>query len=962
MIVASKARVWFGLWTVLFILICIAPTPADVKGVANYLPLHMAMEVISITISVLIFAIGWHRPPKDCATNTILLSCGFLAVALLDFTHMLSFDGMPDFVTPSSTEKAIDFWFAARLIAALTLLAVALLPWSHTISRLQSRVVLSGALLFVAVIHFIVLYYPSVLPNTYVVGEGLTKFKVIAEYMLVLVYALTAILFLKDGRLKALNSFMLFAAAALMAYSEYLFTLYGLATDFYNLTGHIYKLIGYLFLYNAVFVEAIRSPYHRLEESENHLQATLQAIPDLLFEIDEDGRYLRVYSSTPEKLVAPEEQLIGRKISEMLPVGALKVAEQAIAEARTQGSSRGLQYTLDLPGGARWFELSASRKPCLDDQAFTYVVIARDITERKFNEDQVRQLSSAVSENPFPIFITNRQNQIVYVNKAFESSTGFSAREVLGKNPRILSSGKTPESVFRQMWTQLSKGQPWRGELINRHKDGSEFIDRTLIYPLTDETGTITHYIAHKEDISEKKATADRLERLRHYDLLTGLANRALLTSYFEERSHQPGRSMILIWVDLDDFKQINDMYGHESGDEVIVAVAQRLLKIAPSQSMVSRSSGDDYLLLVPVEHEMDAQAVAQQIISTINEPLKIADHSLKINASLGIAFYPTDGKTLEQLIDHAEAAMYQVKKAGKNDYCFYDRILEAQNLEALSLLRDLKRAISEDELRLVYQPQVSLKTGALVGAEALLRWEHPTLGNIEPNRIIPLAEANGLMSSIDDLVMRQALAQISTWKSVSWAPVRISINLSANKFAEANLLRELSALFAKNHLDPSDIELELTEVAAMQRADQAALTMHQLAEMGVAIAIDDFGTGYSSLSYLKQFRVYKLKIDQSFVRDLIVSETDQQLMSTMIQMAHNMGLVVLVEGVETDVQLECLKAMGCDEIQGYLVSRPLEPQDFEVFCSKFKPWVPRSDKGGLEALDQSSTIFRGAN
>lgn len=215
------------------------------------------------------------------------------------------------------------------------------------------------------------------------------------------------------------------------------------------------------------------------------------------------------------------------------------------------------------------------------------------------------------------------------------------------------------------------KGQPWRGELINRHKDGSEFIDRTLIYPLTDETGTITHYIAHKEDISEKKATADRLERLRHYDLLTGLPNRALLTSYFEERLHQPGRSMILIWVDLDDFKQINDMYGHESGDEVIVAVAQRLLKIAPSQSMVSRSSGDDYLLLVPVEHEMDAQAVAQQIISTINEPLKIADHSLKINASLGIAFYPTDGKTLEQLIDHAEAAMYQVKRLEKMTTAF---------------------------------------------------------------------------------------------------------------------------------------------------------------------------------------------------------------------------------------------------------------------------------------------------
>ena len=1230
---AEARRAQYGIAMLAFVMlvVLVLPSPPGAKGMANYLPLHLALETLAIIISGLVFAIGWNAKQHQLSRNILLLSAFFMGVGLLDFSHTLSYVGMPDFITPSDPEKAINFWLSARSLAALALLAVAVLPW-HAKPLLPRLVVLAAVLFVVAVLHVVFLFYPDLVPQTFIAGQGLTSFKLAFEYGLIAAYLLAAALFLWHLRKpRTFNASGLLATACLGAMSEFFFTRYADVTDIYNLFGHIYKIAAYLFLYRAVFVETVQYPYEMLNASRNQLQATLDTLPDLLFEIDAEGRFVDVHASNPDMLAVPEHVLVGKTLREVLPQDVAETGLAALDEARQYGASRGHRIALDVPLGRHWFELSVGRKDAGPGKRPTYLVLsrdvtslvnqqialewddklkiaqlslpveaerrnepvflqygidqiekltgsrigfihfvnddqetielvswssdtlaqycraeykkhypiaeagiwadafrqrrpvvfndyasaadkrglpqghaelvrlisvpvvdgglvrmmvgvgnksepysdkdvetvqlmanaiwrivnkrrlddalriqreeldsfftadldlfcvanvqgefvrlnpefervlgyplaelqgrkfidlvhpddreatlktlgalsrqeevygfenrfrcrnggyrdiewratpkgdriyasARDVTERKQRELEMRKLSLAVEQNPFPVVITDPRAHIEYVNKAFTDITGYSAEEAMGRNPSFLKSGKTDQAVYADMWAHLDRGEPWHGELVNKRKDGREYSESVLIYPVRNAEGELTNYLAHIEDITAKKSAAERILHLSNYDQLTGLPNRSMLEERFwhsRDEVHRQGTTLTLMWVDLDNFKQINDALSHDVGDMLLREVANRLRALLREQDTISRLSGDDFIIMLPGVNQNEAALMAARFMNDLSRPVVLDKREVIITATIGIAVYPSDADNLASLLACSEAAMYQAKLDGRNNYRFFAPGMQEGAARMLALGTALKQALTRNELRLVYQPQVDLRTGLVAGAEALLRWQHPEWGDICPGEFVPIAENSGLITQIGEWALRSALRQLRDWEDKGLPRMSLAVNVSAHQFIQEGFPETVAQMAREAGISPAALEIELTEAVAMKNPEAASHVMQELSRRGFRLSIDDFGTGYSSLSYLKRFAVDKLKIDQSFVRELGTNLDDQALVTAIIQMAHSLGMRAIAEGVEAPAQLAFLHARGCDLIQGYIYSPALGAAEFEQFVRRGPP------------------------
>lgn len=452
-----------------------------------------------------------------------------------------------------------------------------------------------------------------------------------------------------------------------------------------------------------------------------------------------------------------------------------------------------------------------------------------------------------------------------------------------------------------------------------------------LICPVRNAKGEITNYLAHKEDMTERKQAAERLRQLSHCDQLTGLPNRALLRERFQYAITQ-GQVLALLWIDLDRFKDVNDALGHGAGDALLLEVSLRLRAQLGAEDTLSRHSGDDFIALLAHTSQSQAAQRCISLLESLNAPILVAGQEVFLTASMGIAITPGDGDNLETLLKNAENAMYRVKDEGRNGYRFFTAEMQAHSARALTLGSALKQALHRDELHLVYQPQMSLADGSIVGAEALLRWIHPHLGFISPGEFIPLAEANGLIVPIGEWVLATALRQMRDWLDQGLPMMTIAVNISAVQFELPGLGELVRQLLADTGIAPEGLELELTEAVAMKAPETVAKTMKELGQQGIRLSIDDFGTGYSSLSYLKRFNIHKLKIDQSFVRDISTDTDDQAIATAIVHMAHSLGMSTIAEGVETVEQLEFLRSRGCDQIQGYHFSRPLLPDVFAQF------------------------------
>jgi len=553
-------------------------------------------------------------------------------------------------------------------------------------------------------------------------------------------------------------------------------------------------------------------------------------------------------------------------------------------------------------------------------------------------QSELRKLSLAVEQSPNSIFITDLDATIIFANSAFLLTSGYTADEIINQNSRILKSGKTPKQTYDEMWATIARGDIWKGELVNRRKDGSEYVEYVMISPIRDEQGNVTNYLAIKDDITEKLKTGERIEFLAHFDQLTGLPNRTLLQDRFQyalNLAQHGGNNLAIMLVDLDHFKYVNDTLGHSIGDQLLVELAKRIKSSLREEDTISRSGGDEFVIILPTASANSAATLAGKLLEIISVPFQIDQHELITTASIGIAIYPDDGNDVEMLYKNADTAMYKAKQAGRNGLRFFTQEMQSNTERNLQLANALRFAIERNQLQLHYQPQVSIEDGHILGAEALIRWQHPEFGMVPPAEFIGIAENIGQIGKVGEWVLRNAAKQMKTWLDSGLSIPVIAVNISAIQFRDSHFPELITSILDEENLPHQYLELELTEAAAMDDPESAIKMMDKLDSVGIRMSIDDFGTGYSSLSYLKRFKVYKLKIDKSFVQDITEDAEDKAIVSAIINMASSLGIRTIAEGVETAGQLAFLRLQGCNEVQGYYFSRPLPADQLETYIKQ---------------------------
>jgi len=543
--------------------------------------------------------------------------------------------------------------------------------------------------------------------------------------------------------------------------------------------------------------------------------------------------------------------------------------------------------------------------------------------------EALRQAATVFESTRDGVLITDLEPRIVAVNRAYSEITGYSEAEALGHNPNLLQSNHHDRAFYQAMWASIEETGHWQGEIWNRRKNGEIYPLWLSISTVLDEGGKPRNYVGVITDMSKIRQSEERLEHLAHYDPLTDLPNRLLVQSRLQHAIEQAERHqhrVAALYIDLDRFKNINDSLGHPIGDELLAALARRLSTRLREEDTLARLGGDEFLLVLElVEQPESAAAVAQTLIDLLEAPFDLpSGHEVFVGISIGISLYPDDAGSVTELIQHADVAMYQAKRQGRNTYRFHTEALSAAASARLTLETQLRHALERDEFVLHYQPVIEAHSGRAIGVEALVRWQPPGEALAPPGKFISIAEETGLIVPLGAWVLRTACAQARAWMEAGLPPLLLAVNLSGRQFQSADVVELVRTVLADTGLPARYLELELTESVLMEQAEQAIATLDALKALGVRLSIDDFGTGYSSLAYLKRFPIDKLKIDRSFVHGLADDADDREIAATIIAMARNLRLEVLAEGVETQQQLDILKGMGCDAYQGYLFSKPI--------------------------------------
>ena len=707
---ASTLPAWLiAALTALFLIVWLLPPLDFLKQGATVFPvwMHTVAELVAVAVALLVFAVCWHTDAAERSGNALIIGCGFLAVGLIDVAHLLSYRGMPDFVTAAHPEKAINFWLAARYLAACTLIAVAWRDWPVLAGRRARYGLLGAAIALPALVGWLQLYHPTLWPRTFEDGRGLTAFKIAAEYGLIVLMSVAAVGFQRRvARERRYDALDLRTAAVITILGELCFTLYSNVNDVFQLLGHAYKIVAYLYIYRAVFVAGVREPYARL-----------------------------------------------------------------------------------------------------------------------------------------------------------------------------------------------------------------------------------------RVEIEERRQAEQRIEFLAFHDPLTELPNRVLARDRVERAiatAHRSQARMALLYLDLDHFKTVNDSLGHGAGDRLLKTVALRLRAALRETDSICRQGGDEFLIVLGELPDTAAvKPVIDKLMAALVQPMRIDGQELATTASIGVAHYPDDGTDFDTLLQKADTALYRAKDAGRNGYRFFDEQMNQQAKERLQLNNGLRQALEQGEFVLHYQPLIELRSGEVIGAEALLRWNRPGAGLMPPGRFIAQAEESGLIVPIGDWVIGEACRQAMAWQRGGLPAMTVAVNLSALQFGRGEVEQVVARALRDTGLAPACLELELTESILLNNTEQVLSVVRRLKGLGVKLAIDDFGTGYSSLSYLKRFAVDRLKIDRSFVADLLVDADDSAIVRAIVQMAHGLGLRTLAEGVEDGAVAQRLIELGCEEAQGFHFARPLPPDQFAAFMRR---------------------------
>lgn len=663
------------------------------------------------------------------------------------------------------------------------------------------------------------------------------------------------------------------------------------------------------------------------------------------------AHFLDVNESAAQRLGYTRAELLALTVLDVTADFDRAMFEESIMLARTYKHVT-LEATMRCKDGST-FPAEVSVSQVMLDREYALAVV-RDITLRKQLEQQALLSAAALSSIAEAVLIVNADNKIVYVNQAFVTVSGYEVEEALGRTPAFLQSGRQDKAFYTDMWRQLIATDHWQGEVWDKHKNGDIYPILLSLSAIRDNTGAVTHYVGVQSDISALKRYENQLTHQANHDALTQLPNRNLFGTHLEAalaRARRSEKKLALLFLDLDRFKMVNDTLGHGTGDELLRGVSERLQQCIRQTDMVARLGGDEFVILLDIlESRQAAGQVAQKILREFSAAFNIDGQELFISMSIGISIFPEDGDDLHTLFKNADSAMYTAKSAGRNTYFFFsssDR--DGQALDRFQLSNDLRHAIARGEIYLLYQPRFNLKTGAVQGMEALARWRHPTRGLIPPAFFIGIAEQSGQMEEIGAWVLRAACRQIRDWGDAHLVPLRVAVNLSALQFNRSDLPKQIAAILDEYRIDPSLLELEITESVVMTDAPRAIQALTELNDMGLLIAIDDFGTGYSSLSYLKRFPISYLKIDQSFVGGVCENPDDAAIIRAIIAMGKSLGLQLIAEGVETEEQRVFLVQEECDEAQGFLFSHPLPPADVAALLEKSDRPAAKRNSGRVE-------------
>ncbi|WP_163009207.1 sensor domain-containing protein [Pseudomonas viridiflava] len=684
-------------------------------------------------------------------------------------------------------------------------------------------------------------------------------------------------------------------------------------------------------------ITPLKQAQRQLQLSEEKFAKAFHASPDgLTISRVRDGVILEVNEGFCRITGYTEKQCLERSTLELGIWADLSERQTMIEHIKRHGHVHEFRTRIrGSEGNIRLCELSAH--PVLIDGEDCLLTISRDVTERQHMQEKLHLAATVFESTAEGVLITDTRQRIHAVNRAFSEITGYSEAEAIGHTPRLLASGQHDSAFYAAMWHQLTAEGHWQGEIYNRRKNGDIYPSWLTISAVRNKDDLITHFVAVFADISSLKHAQARLDYQAHHDPLTGLPNRTLFENRLQTallHSEESGSLGAVLFLDLDRFKHINDSLGHPVGDLLLKGIAQRLKEHLRDIDTVARLGGDEFIVLLPgLLQPSDAVSIANKLLACFSAPFQAGEHEFFISSSIGCSLFPTDGTDVATLVKNADAAMYRSKAKGRNRVESYTRDLTSQASERIALEQELRRALDRNELSLSFQPKTSLQTNSMVGAEALIRWSHPTFGEVPPEHFIPLAEENGMILQIGDWVIEQACLQMHAWRKTHKPFGPLSVNLAGAQLRQPHLVTRIEQLLADNGLEPGCLQLEITENFIMSQTQEALAVLHKLKKLGVQLAIDDFGTGYSSLSYLKRLPLDILKIDQSFVRGLPEDTHDAAIVRAIIALGRSMQLTVIAEGVENSEQQQFLAAEGCEQMQGYIVSLPLPPEEF---CARF--------------------------
>lgn len=797
-------------------------------GLSRYLPLHTTMETAAIVVAMLSFGIAWNAYAASRPGNIVLLGAILFGTGLLDFGHTLSYHGMPDLVTPSSPQKAIAFWLAARSLVAVGLLAVALRPWAPLAAPRLRHWLLLGVLAYVGVVYWLILFHPARLPDFFIPGRGLTPLKIAIEYGLVAIYGAAAALFYRAARRGApFNASGLFAAAAIAALSELCFTLYGSVSDLFNTVGHLYKIVCYGFIYRAVFVDSVRQPF-------------------------------RALGSALEK----EKQW---SVEQHSFVRTLDMLDEAVLEVSPGGRI--------VSANSGWWRL-AGTAPVRDF----------NLLDRLHDEDRTAFMQCL----------------------------------------KELASGEKNEFRGRFRFCCEARAEQWMECRFVAERDAA---------------GKLARVRGVLRDITTSYLQERHISHMALHDALTNLPNRVLLEDRIGKAlqlATRNGSMVAVCFIDLDHFKDINDAYGHKTGDLLLMTMARVLTESLRDGDTLARWGGDEFVVLLPEVTQADApRQVAQKLVEAMRRSYEIEGIELSVTFSMGISVFPDDATDTESLLAQADRAMFYAKSQGRNNFqLFSDMSRKGLGKKELYIQSRLAQAVRDERISVWFQPQVLAAPEGdgghrLVGIEALARWHDADFGWISPASFIPMAENLGLITELGDRVRRQALREFKRWR-LSHPELDLSINISKRQLFAPDFVERLLRDIEAEGIPPGALILEVTESVALMDVEFAEDRLRQLSQLGFTLSIDDFGTGYASLSQLHELPVGELKIDMSFVRRLATPE-GLRMVQAIINLAGALGLRTVAEGVEDEATARTLRDLGVDRLQGYCFGRPCPAPEFEA-------------------------------